>query len=79
MAVTAYILIQTEVGKAGQVLAQVRAIPGVQMADTVTGPYEIICRVEAPTLDDLGLNVISRIQMADGITRTVTCNIVALA
>jgi DNA-binding Lrp family transcriptional regulator len=78
VAVTAYILIQTEVGKAGHVLKQVRDLPGVQAADTVTGPYEIICRVEAATLDDLGMNVISRIQLADGITRTVTCNCVQL-
>jgi hypothetical protein len=36
--VTAYILIQTEVGKAAQVAKDIVDIPGVQQAQAVTGP-----------------------------------------
>ena len=36
--VTAYILIQTEVGKAAKVTAQIVDITGVQQAQAVTGP-----------------------------------------
>ena len=36
--VTAYILIQTEVGKASQVTDQIREIEGVMVVDPVTGP-----------------------------------------
>ena len=77
--VSAYILIQTEVGKATQVAREVASIPGVQSADTVTGPYDVIARVEADSVDDLGRNVVSRVQLSDGITRTLTCPVVTLA
>jgi DNA-binding Lrp family transcriptional regulator len=78
MAVTAYVLIQTEVGKAAQVADEVGAIDGVVSADDVTGPYDVIARAEASSVDDLGKMVVSRIQMIDGITRTLTCPVVNL-
>jgi DNA-binding Lrp family transcriptional regulator len=78
MAVSAYILIQTEVGKAAQVATEVRGIDGVVAADDVTGPYDVIARAEAPTMDDLGKMVVSRVQMIEGITRTLTCPVVNL-
>jgi DNA-binding Lrp family transcriptional regulator len=76
MNVTAYILIQTEVGKAADVATQVRAVPGVAEADDVTGPYDVIARAEADSIDDLGRLVVSKVQMIDGITRTLTCPVV---
>jgi DNA-binding Lrp family transcriptional regulator len=78
MAVTAYILIQTEVGKAAQVATAVGAIDGVVTADDVTGPYDVIARAEAASVDELGKMVVSRVQMIDGITRTLTCPVVHL-
>jgi hypothetical protein len=45
--VTAYILVQTEVGKAAQVAMDIVAIEGVQQAEDVTGPYDVIVRAEA--------------------------------
>ena len=47
MAVSAYILIQTEVGKAANVASQIKSIEGVTLADDVTGPYDVIVRAEA--------------------------------
>ena len=78
MAVSAYILIQTEVGKAAQVATEVREIDGVVAADDVTGPYDVIARAESGTMDDLGKMVVSRVQMIDGITHTLTCPVVNL-
>jgi DNA-binding Lrp family transcriptional regulator len=78
MAVSAFVLIQTEVGKAAQVATEVRGIDGVVSADDVTGPYDVIARAEAGSVDDLGKMVVSRIQMIDGITRTLTCPVVNL-
>ena len=74
--VQAYILIQTEVGKSSDVSSQVRQIPGVTLAEDVTGPYDVIARVEATTVDELGQLVLSRIQDIKGITRTLTCTVV---
>ena len=54
MAVTAYVLIQTEVGKAAQVAHEVEKIDGVVSAEDVTGPYDVIVKAEADSVDDLG-------------------------
>ncbi|MCZ7536735.1 MAG: Lrp/AsnC ligand binding domain-containing protein [Acidimicrobiia bacterium] len=78
MSVTAYILIQTEVGKASSVVAAVRGLPGVDEADDVTGPYDVIVKATADTMDDLGKMVVSQVQLVDGITRTLTCPVVRL-
>jgi DNA-binding Lrp family transcriptional regulator len=74
--VHAYILIQTEVGKAASVANAVRSTAGVTEAEDVTGPYDVIARVEASTVDELGKLVIAKIQDVEGITRTLTCTVV---
>lgn len=78
MAVQAYILIQTEVGKAAQVAREVNAIQGVTSAEDVTGPYDVIVQAEADSVDDLGKLVVAKIQAVEGITRTLTCPVVHL-
>jgi DNA-binding Lrp family transcriptional regulator len=76
--ITAYILVQTEVGKAARVTNEILEIQGVQQAEAVTGPYDVIVRAEARNLDELGKLVVARVQAVDGITRTLTCPIVHL-
>jgi len=79
MSASAYILIQTEVGKASEVTAAVAALQGVTSAEDVTGPYDVIVRADAETLDELGKLVVAKIQTVPGITRTVTCPVVHLS
>ncbi len=76
--VQAYILIQTEVGKAAAVAKAVRAIGGITEAEDVTGPYDVIVRAEAKNVDELGKLVVAKIQGVEGITRTLTCPVVHL-
>ena len=76
MAVSAYILIQTDVGKAAEVAAAIAEIEGVTSAEDVTGPYDVIVRAEARNVDDLGKLVVSQVQNQPGITRTLTCPVV---
>jgi DNA-binding Lrp family transcriptional regulator len=76
--VQAYVLVQTEVGKAAQVADEARKIPGVESADDVTGPYDVIVRASADNVDQLGKLVVARIQSIEGIARTLTCPIVQL-
>ena len=78
VSVSAYILIQTEVGKAASVAEGIREIPGVIAADDVTGPYDVVVRVQAESMDELGRLVVSRVQMLDGITKTTTMPVVNL-
>ncbi|HWI43805.1 MAG TPA: Lrp/AsnC ligand binding domain-containing protein [Nocardioides sp.] len=74
--VQAYILIQTDVGKAAEVAREVGQIEGVTLAEDVTGPYDVIVRAEARNVDELGKLVVSKVQNLEGITRTLTCPVV---
>lgn len=76
--VEAYVLIQTEVGKAASVAESVREIAGVENADDVTGPYDVIVKAAAGDVDQLGKLVVAKIQAVEGITRTLTCPVVNL-
>ncbi|MGI5340283.1 Lrp/AsnC ligand binding domain-containing protein [Streptomyces sp. CA-181903] len=76
--VQAYILIQTEVGKASTVAEVISKITGVIQAEDVTGPYDVIVRAQADTVDALGRMVVAKVQQVEGITRTLTCPVVHL-
>jgi DNA-binding Lrp family transcriptional regulator len=73
---SAYVLIQTEVGKVAHVARALNELEGVLLAEDVAGPYDVIARVQAPGLDQLGRLVASRIQLVDGVTRTLTCTVI---
>lgn len=74
--VQAYILIQTEVGRAGSVASDVAGIAGVTRAQDVTGPYDVIVLAEAEDVEHLGRVVVPAVQQVPGITRTLTCPVV---
>jgi DNA-binding Lrp family transcriptional regulator len=76
--VQAYILIQTEVGKAAGIAREIRGIAGIAEAEDVTGPYDLIVRAEAKDVDELGRLVVAKVQTVPGITRTLTCPVVNL-
>jgi DNA-binding Lrp family transcriptional regulator len=78
MVVQAYILIQTEVGKAASVARAISGMKGVTLAEDVTGPYDVIVRAEARNIDEMGRMVVAQVQSVDGITRTLTCPVVHL-
>ena len=73
--VEAYILIQTEVGRAEVVAKQVAELPGVLSSEYVTGPYDVVARVGSDTRDELTASVVPSVQQVAGITRTLTCPI----
>jgi DNA-binding Lrp family transcriptional regulator len=74
--VQAYILVQTEVGKAADVVREIAGIAGVTQAESVTGPYDVIVRASSDNWDDLSKLVAGQIQGVVGITRTLTCPVV---
>ena len=76
--VEAYILIQAEVGRAAGVADAVGKIPGVRFADVVTGPYDVVVRVEAAEIDGLGKLIVANVQAVVGVTRTLTCPVLHL-
>lgn len=76
--VSAYVLIQTEVGKATSVTKEVGDIDGIVLVDGVTGPYDVIARAEAADLDALAKNIVMKLQEVEGVTRTLTCPVLQL-
>jgi DNA-binding Lrp family transcriptional regulator len=76
--IEAYVLIQTRIGKLGSVASEASRIERVATAAVIAGPYDMIVRVAAEDVDSLGKLVISKIQVIDGVTRTLTCPILHL-
>ena len=76
--IAAYILIQTEPGKAATVAAALRDLPGVSETASLAGPYDVIARAQAPNIDELAKLVTTRVQALDGVRRTMSCPVVHL-
>ena len=72
--IEAFVLMQVDV-LSRKVEEKVIAIPGVQLAQVVTGPYDVIVRAEAASMERLGV-VIDDIQKIPGVTRTLTCPVI---
>ena len=51
-------------------------MPGVRAAHAVTGVYDVVCQVEADSLDELANTVVDRIQGVEGVIRTETALVV---
>jgi DNA-binding Lrp family transcriptional regulator len=71
----AFVLIQVEAGMADRVGAEVALLDGVLSAAVVTGPYDVIARVEATSIEELGALVLRPTQRIEGVVRTMTCPI----
>ncbi len=71
--VDAFVLIRAQAGKGATVREEVSQIRGIRSADMVTGPYDVIARAEARSIDELGRSILVKIQAVEGVTRTLTC------
>jgi DNA-binding Lrp family transcriptional regulator len=76
--IAAYILIQTQAGKAAIVATALREVPGVLETASLAGPYDVIARAQAQDIDALARLVASRVQALDGVRQTMTCPVVHL-
>ena len=65
MVVQAYILVQTNVGKAAEVAHAISAIQGVTLAEDVTGPYDVIVRSEQLITPEAAVRVRARCERQD--------------
>jgi DNA-binding Lrp family transcriptional regulator len=76
--VQAFVLIQTDSGKASEVARGIADIDGVTASEAVTGPYDVIVSANAADVDALGHLVVTQIQPVPGIVRTLTCPVIRL-
>ncbi len=72
--VEAFLLIQCDMGSGASVTKEMRKVPGVVLVHYVTGPYDLVARVEADDLGSLS-KLVDEVQLVPGITRTMTCPI----
>ena len=73
MATRAFILIETAVGKTRDVAAILTELEGVQSAEVVTGPYDIIAVLESSNMNSIGDLLTGNVHSIPGVVRTVTC------
>lgn len=73
---SAYILIETLPGKSLDLIEAAKAIPEVKEIHLVTGPYDVIARVEAEDLKMIGEMMVKKVRATGFVARTVTCIVV---
>ena len=69
----AYVLIRTVPDKTKEAFRSLRECAEVKVVDIITGPYDIIAIIEAPSADEVLDFVMGQVRYIDGITDTVTC------
>ena len=81
MAIHAWLMVQTEVGHARAVCDALAAMkqPGITIvqADTVTGPHDVIIRVEAESVEALSDATDEAVVQVGGVQHVLTCIAVA--
>jgi DNA-binding Lrp family transcriptional regulator len=78
MSARAYILIEGAAGTIPGILKKLSSIEGVDTAHAVTGQYDLIALVEGEDVNAVGKISYSKIQMIEGVIRTITCNVIDL-
>ena len=76
---TLFLLVETEVGRLDEVLQRIRGVPSVTEVQAVTGPFDLIVKIEAPHINAALDTVIHRIRKIPGIKATETLVTVASA
>jgi DNA-binding Lrp family transcriptional regulator len=74
---SAFILISFMPGLATQreVANRISSIPGIRELYLISGGWDMIARVSARSLEELGSIVIDRLRAVEGVNRTETCSI----
>jgi len=67
-----YLLIETEVGRLEEVARRIRSVPDVVEVQGVTGPFDLIVKVQADHINTALDVVMSKIRRVPGIKSTET-------
>jgi DNA-binding Lrp family transcriptional regulator len=74
---TLYLLCETDVGKLEDVLKRLKGVSGVAEVQAVTGPFDLIVKVQAPHINQALDVVVHKIRKIPGIKATETLVTVA--
>ncbi len=69
---TLYLLVETELGKLDEVVRRLRAVSEVTEVEAVTGPFDVIVKVQAPQINQALDVVVHKIRRIPGIKATET-------
>ena len=69
---TLYLLVETEVGRLEDVIKRMRAVPSVVEVEAVTGPFDLIVKLQAEHINEALDTVVHRIRRIPGIKGTET-------
>lgn len=69
---TIYLLVETEVGRLEDVQKRVKAVPNVVEVEVVTGPFDLIVKVQAEHINTALDIVMTKIRKVPGIKGTET-------
>jgi DNA-binding Lrp family transcriptional regulator len=69
---TLYLLIEAEMGKLEEVLKKIRQVPHVVEVEAVTGPFDLIVKIQAGHVNEALDVVVHKIRRIPGIKGTET-------
>ncbi len=69
---TLFLLVETEVGRLEEVMQRIRAVPNVTEVQAVTGPFDLIVKVQAERINVALDVVVHKIRRIAGIKGTET-------
>lgn len=69
---TVYLLVATELGRLETVAERIRALPGVIEVEAVTGPFDLIVKIQADHINAALDVVVHKIRKVPGIKGTET-------
>jgi DNA-binding Lrp family transcriptional regulator len=71
--VSGYVLVHTEILRANDVVRVASGLPNVLIAESVSGPFDVILQLEAPSTSDLTRIMMEEIATIPGVTRAILC------
>ena len=72
----AYMFVNAQQGQSIILTRAIRDLPGVQLADPITGDYDIVAAVTARDLAELR-DIMAGVQELPGVLKTTTCMVLA--
>lgn len=76
--ISAYVLVEGAPGKnVKNVRDQIRNVPGVESAEMVTGPYDIVVKIKGKDMAELSKVVTDKILATKGVGKTITLVIIS--
>ncbi len=78
MAIKAYLLVETAIGTTRDVVGALRDVEGIDSADVVTGPFDVIAIINVEDFTKVGLLVTEKVHNIPGIVRATSYPVVDL-